>query len=214
MLYAAEHNGSLQTDESELRGEVAGRVASFGDASRRTSKEKAGVSALQEQFAGQFAEQRPHAQFAEQLPQLASPRAFSSLKAKAEKTVVEQAEAAALAFLFGHERYEYYASDPPGPAGAPEEAPAPAESMSRAPPPAAAGAAARFLSDSFQCPLTMEVMRDPVMTTDGQTYERMEIERWFALGNRTSPLTGAELPCTLLFPNIALRNAIQDAAGA
>ncbi len=86
--------------------------------------------------------------------------------------------------------------------------------MSRAPPPAAAGAAARLLSDSFQCPLTMEVMRDPVMTTDGQTYERMEIERWFALGNRTSPLTGAELPCTLLFPNIALRNAIQDAAGA
>jgi len=105
-------------------------------------------------------------------------------------------------------------SDPPGPAGAPEEAPAPPESMSRAPPPAAAGAAARLLSDSFQCPLTMEVMRDPVMTTDGQTYERMEIERWFALGNRTSPLTGAELPCTLLFPNIALRNAIQDAAGA
>jgi flagellar biosynthesis GTPase FlhF len=97
-----------------------------------------------------------------------------------------------------------------GPAAAPEEAPAPAESMSRAAP-AAAGAVARFLSDSFQCPLTMEVMRDPVITTDGQTYERMEIERWFALGNRTSPLTGAELPSTLLFPNIALRNAIHDA---
>jgi hypothetical protein len=198
---------------------------------------------------------------------------FSSLKAKADKAAEEQAEAAALAFLFGHERYEYYASDrkkpdapsdgmcrleykrqqeeagkkadtamaeslfwakfnfspldassraaetaactaDPGPAGAPEEAPAPAESMSRAPPPAAARAVARFLSDSFQCPLTMEVMRDPVITTDGQTYERMEIERWFALGNRTSPLTGAELPSTLLFPNIALRNAIQDAAGA
>jgi hypothetical protein len=39
----------------------------------------------------------------------------------------------------------------------------------------------------------------------------MEIERWFALGNRTSPLTGAELPSTLLFPNIALHNAIHDA---
>jgi hypothetical protein len=101
-----------------------------------------------------------------------------------------------------------------GPAAAPEEAPAPAQSMTQAGP-AAARAVAHFVSDSFPqsflCPLTMEVMRDPVVTADGQTYERTEIERWFALGNRTSPLTGAELPITLLFPNIALRNTIQDA---
>jgi interleukin-1 receptor-associated kinase 4 len=57
--------GALQTDESELRSEVAGRVASFGDASRRTSQEKEGVSALQ----AQFAEQRPHAQEPELLHQ-------------------------------------------------------------------------------------------------------------------------------------------------
>ncbi len=30
--------------------------------------------------------------------------------------------------------------------------------------------------DSFHCPLTMELMRDPVITADGQTYERAEIE--------------------------------------
>jgi hypothetical protein len=36
---------------------------------------------------------------------------------------------------------------------------------------AAAGAGASFVLDSFQCPLTMEVMRDPVFTADGQTYE-------------------------------------------
>jgi hypothetical protein len=29
------------------------------------------------------------------------------------------------------------------------------------------------------------------ITADGQTYERTEIESWFALGKRTSPLTGA-----------------------
>jgi hypothetical protein len=56
----------------------------------------------------------------------------------------------------------------------------------------------------------MEVMRDPVITADGQTYERMEIEKWFALGNRTSPLTGEELPSTNLLPNIALRKAIRE----
>ncbi len=64
--------------------------------------------------------------------------------------------------------------------------------------------------DSFHCPLTMEVMRDPVITADGQSYERAEIESWFALGKRMSPLTGAELPSTHLTPNIALRNAIQE----
>jgi interleukin-1 receptor-associated kinase 4 len=64
--------------------------------------------------------------------------------------------------------------------------------------------------DSFHCPLTMEVMRDPVITADGQTYERAEIEGWFALGKRTSPLTGAELPSTHVTPNIALRAAIQE----
>jgi hypothetical protein len=70
----------------------------------------------------------------------------------------------------------------------------------------------RMLDDlsSFQCPLTMEVMRDPVMTADGQTYERAEIASWFALGNRTSPLTGAPLPSTNLTPNIALRNVIHE----
>ena len=64
--------------------------------------------------------------------------------------------------------------------------------------------------DSFQCPLTMEVMTDPVITADGQTYERTEIEKWFALGNRTSPLTGEELPSTNLLPNIALRTVIRE----
>jgi hypothetical protein len=39
-----------------------------------------------------------------------------------------------------------------------------------------------------------------------------EIEKWFALGNRTSPLTGEALPSTNLFPNIALRTVIRENA--
>jgi hypothetical protein len=66
--------------------------------------------------------------------------------------------------------------------------------------------------DSFDCPLTMEVMRDVVITADGQTYERAEIETWFALGKRPSPLTGAELPSTHVTPNIALHHAIQESS--
>ena len=76
--------------------------------------------------------------------------------------------------------------------------------------PAGVHAQAPNYMDSFHCPLTMEVMRDPVITADGQTYERAEIESWFARGKRTSPLTGAELPSTHVTPNIALRHAIQE----
>ncbi len=64
--------------------------------------------------------------------------------------------------------------------------------------------------DPFHCPLTMELMQDPGITADGQTYEGVEIESWFTLGKRTSPLTGAELPSTHVTPNIALRNAIKE----
>ena len=60
------------------------------------------------------------------------------------------------------------------------------------------------------CPLSFEVMRDPVITADGQTYEREEIERWFATGKRSSPLTGEDLESTTLVPNIALRKAIAE----
>ena len=56
----------------------------------------------------------------------------------------------------------------------------------------------------------MEVMWDPVITADGQTYERTETESWFALGKRTSPLTGTELPSTHVTTNIVLRNVIQE----
>jgi hypothetical protein len=88
---------------------------------------------------------------------------------------------------------------------APEEvsAPAPAESMSRT----ESGTVTSFV---LECPLTMEVMRDPVMIVDDQTYERVEIEKWFVLGNRTSPLTGEELPSTNLFPNIVLCTVIRE----
>ncbi len=52
--------------------------------------------------------------------------------------------------------------------------------------------------------------KDPVVTADGQTYERSWIEAWFARGNTSSPLTNSPLAHTTLAPNIALRNAIEE----
>jgi len=66
--------------------------------------------------------------------------------------------------------------------------------------------------DSFFCVIEQsgELMRDPVSTQDGHSYERSAIEGWFRLGNITSPNTGSPLPDTRLTPNIALKKAIEE----
>ena len=52
-------------------------------------------------------------------------------------------------------------------------------------------------------------MDNPVLTADGQTYERREIETWLRT-HRTSPLTNLRLANKTLTPNIALRKAIEE----
>lgn len=68
------------------------------------------------------------------------------------------------------------------------------------------------LSDLALCPITHEPMVDPVMTADGQTYERTAIEAWLQRctgedGHTlpTSPLTGEPLKDTTLRPNYLAR---------
>lgn len=61
----------------------------------------------------------------------------------------------------------------------------------------------------FVCPLTLEVLRDPVLTADGHTYERAAITNWFAMGRRTSPMTNGALTDRTLLPNHALKRAIE-----
>ena len=62
----------------------------------------------------------------------------------------------------------------------------------------------------YLCPITQEVMHDPVSTADGHTYERTAIERWLSRGKRTSPLTGAVLTSAAVIPNHALRKLIEE----
>ena len=55
-------------------------------------------------------------------------------------------------------------------------------------------------------------MRDPVIAPDGQTYERVAIEDWFAgLGSSPprSPVTGQPMPSAALLPNLAIRDLLQ-----
>lgn len=62
---------------------------------------------------------------------------------------------------------------------------------------------------SFVCPITREVMTDPVSTCDGHSYERSSIIKWLKR-NKISPVTGAVLSTTSLTDNHALRNSIQE----
>lgn len=64
--------------------------------------------------------------------------------------------------------------------------------------------------DSFRCPLTKEVMQDPVSVATGQTYERAKIEEWFANGNNWDPITEAVLPDLNLRPNHRIRECIEE----
>ncbi|KAK8307720.1 hypothetical protein V6Z12_D02G005300 [Gossypium hirsutum] len=60
----------------------------------------------------------------------------------------------------------------------------------------------------FRCPITLELMRDPVVVATGQTYDRKSINLWIESGHSTCPKTGQTLIHTNLIPNRALRNLI------
>ncbi|XP_022758761.1 U-box domain-containing protein 9-like [Durio zibethinus] len=60
----------------------------------------------------------------------------------------------------------------------------------------------------FKCPLSKELMRDPVILSSGQTYDRPFIQKWLNAGNRTCPRTQQVLSHTVLIPNHLIREMI------
>ncbi|KAJ0681934.1 putative U box domain, armadillo-like helical, Zinc finger, RING/FYVE/PHD-type [Helianthus annuus] len=62
----------------------------------------------------------------------------------------------------------------------------------------------------FRCPISLELMTDPVIVGTGQTYDRSSIESWIATGNTTCPVTRLPLTDFTLIPNHTLRRLIQD----
>lgn len=63
------------------------------------------------------------------------------------------------------------------------------------------------IPEEFFCPITLEVMVDPVSDNEGHTYERAAIEDWIKLG-KPSPLSNKPLKLDDLRPNYLARNAI------
>jgi Mg-chelatase subunit ChlD len=70
------------------------------------------------------------------------------------------------------------------------------------------------MNQNFLCPITQSTMTDPVIGSDGITYERAAIEAWFATGKNTSPMTRQPMASTSLVPNYALKAMIEEAATA
>ncbi|KAL0370229.1 UNVERIFIED_CONTAM: E3 ubiquitin-protein ligase PUB23 [Sesamum angustifolium] len=62
----------------------------------------------------------------------------------------------------------------------------------------------------FLCPISMQLIKDPVTVSTGITYDRENIEKWlFSRKNHTCPVTKQALFNTDLTPNHTLRRLIQ-----
>ena len=62
---------------------------------------------------------------------------------------------------------------------------------------------------SCYCLFTQALMKDPVVDTDGNTFERHAIEKWLTQSS-VSPITGNHMPMAELRPNKALKIVIDE----
>lgn len=65
-----------------------------------------------------------------------------------------------------------------------------------------------IIPNEYTCPISYELMADPVILEDGHTYERSAIERWLET-NSISPITRQSVSASSLKPNFALRTCIE-----
>jgi hypothetical protein len=63
--------------------------------------------------------------------------------------------------------------------------------------------------DCFVCPISLEVMSDPVILPDGHSFDRIALAQWLAVNN-TSPATRQVVSLDDIRPNWMLRNLIRQ----
>ncbi|KAK7379217.1 hypothetical protein VNO80_04672 [Phaseolus coccineus] len=66
------------------------------------------------------------------------------------------------------------------------------------------------IPNHFRCPVSLELMTDPVTLSTGITYDRVSIEKWIEGGNKTCPVTNQVLTTFDTIPNHVIRRMIQD----
>lgn len=60
------------------------------------------------------------------------------------------------------------------------------------------------------CPITHEIMKNPVTLEDGFSYECQAITEWFAMGKQTSPMTNMTLLSVNMIENNVLKSKIDN----
>ncbi|XP_022131860.1 U-box domain-containing protein 45-like [Momordica charantia] len=64
--------------------------------------------------------------------------------------------------------------------------------------------------DELRCPISLQLMYDPVIIASGQTYERLCIEKWLSDGHNTCPKTQQKLSHLSLTPNYCVKGLIAN----
>lgn len=62
---------------------------------------------------------------------------------------------------------------------------------------------------NFLCPISMELMTEPVVCPSGVTYDRKSVTQWIQQ-NHSDPATNAGIRTDNLYPNVVLRDMIQE----
>lgn len=66
------------------------------------------------------------------------------------------------------------------------------------------------IPDEFRCPISLDLMKDPVIVSSGHTYDRISIAEWINSGHHTCPKSGQRLIHTALIPNYALKSLVHQ----
>ncbi|KAJ6891949.1 hypothetical protein NC651_025213 [Populus alba x Populus x berolinensis] len=66
------------------------------------------------------------------------------------------------------------------------------------------------IPDEFRCPISLDLMKDPVIVASGHTYDRNSIAQWINSGHQTCPKSGQRLIHMALIPNYALKSLVHQ----
>lgn len=67
----------------------------------------------------------------------------------------------------------------------------------------------RHIPEFLLCPITCDLILEPVLISSGHTYEKSELKKHFLKNGYKDPLTGEAVSATMI-DNINLRQAIED----
>lgn len=66
------------------------------------------------------------------------------------------------------------------------------------------------IPEDFRCPISLDLMREPVIISSGHTYDRNSIAQWIDSGHHVCPKSNQRLIHMALIPNYALKSLMQQ----